>query len=80
MGSGERADTVRNVRADAKVVFRIQKRTWDATARVVTDLEEAALVRRLIPEKYANHEDGLPEWAEGALPVAIDLASGRKTG
>ena len=73
MGAGERADTVRNLRADRRVRFRIGTRSWSANARVVTAAREVALARRLVPAKYAAHEDGLEEWAAGALPVAIDL-------
>lgn len=73
MGAGERADTVRNVRADPAVGFRIGERTWEGHGRVVEDPEEAALARRLLPQKYAAREDGLEEWARTALPVAIDL-------
>jgi deazaflavin-dependent oxidoreductase (nitroreductase family) len=77
MGAGERADTVRNIRADPRVRLRIGKRTWKATARVVTAAREQALARRLVPVKYASHEEGLDEWAIDALPVAIDLPEGR---
>jgi deazaflavin-dependent oxidoreductase (nitroreductase family) len=73
MGAGERADTVRNLRADPNVRFRIGNKTWNATARVVTGSKEAADARRLLPAKYASHEEGLEDWAAEALPVAIDL-------
>lgn len=73
MGAGERADTVRNIRADDRVGFRIGTKTWKARARVVTSAKEKALARRLVPEKYASHEEGLEEWAAEALPVAIDV-------
>ena len=73
MGAGERADTVRNLRAEPRVKFRIGKKTWSATARVVTDTKEQGLARRLLPAKYASYEEGLDEWAAEALPVAIDL-------
>src|SRR5437867_4468243 len=63
-GGGERADTVRNVRANPAVRFRIGRKTWDATGRVVSRAKEAAFARRLVPEKYAAYEEGLEEWAE----------------
>jgi deazaflavin-dependent oxidoreductase (nitroreductase family) len=72
LGAGERSDTVRNIRANPAVGFRVGERSWDAEARVVTDAAEAALARRLVPEKYAAHEEGLEEWAAEALPVAIE--------
>lgn len=77
MGGGERADTVRNIRADPRVRFRIGKKTWDATARVVKAVKEKALARRLVPAKYASYEEGLEEWAADALPIAIDLPEPR---
>lgn len=73
MGGGESADTVRNVRANPAARVRVGGETFEAAARVVEDSREAALARRLVPEKYAAHEDGLQEWAETALPVALDL-------
>lgn len=72
-GDGEGSDTVKNVRADPNVVVKIAQRAMRATARVVTDDEEAAFVRARIPAKYAHAEEGLVQWARGALPVAIDL-------
>jgi deazaflavin-dependent oxidoreductase (nitroreductase family) len=73
MGGGESADTVRNVRADPNVVVKVGDRAMRATARVVTDEEEASFVRDRIPAKYAHAEEGLVQWARSALPVAIDL-------
>lgn len=72
-GGGDRSDTVRNVRADPVVRFRVGGRTFEATARVVTLSAEARIARELVPRKYAAYEDGLEEWAAEALPVAIDL-------
>ncbi len=74
MGGGERADTVKNLRADPHVRLRIGSDTWSATGRVVSDAKEQSLARRLVPTKYASHEEGLEEWAAEALPVAIDVS------
>jgi hypothetical protein len=52
---------------------RIGRTSVAATGRVVADGEEAAWVREHLPRKYAHEEDGLPEWAQTALPVAFDL-------
>ncbi|MFN2613248.1 MAG: nitroreductase family deazaflavin-dependent oxidoreductase [Actinomycetota bacterium] len=73
MGGGERADTVRNLRAGPRVRVRLGDETFEASARVVEDADEAARARTLVPRKYAHEEDGLDEWAQSALPVAIDL-------
>jgi deazaflavin-dependent oxidoreductase (nitroreductase family) len=75
VGEGDRSDTVRNLTAHPAVRIRVGGETWDASARVVEDVAEAALARELVPRKYAHEEEGLPEWAETALPVAIDLPS-----
>jgi deazaflavin-dependent oxidoreductase (nitroreductase family) len=73
VGDGERSDTVRNILADPSVTVRIGPRTFNATARVVSHPSEMHFARRAIPKKYAGEEEGLEEWAETALPVAIDL-------
>ena len=43
--------------------------------RIVTDEDEVSVARDLIPVKYAHREEGLEEWAQTALPVAIDINS-----
>ena len=73
MGGGERSDTARNVRATAAVSVRLGGETWAASARIVEDADEAARARTLVPRKYAHEEEGLEEWAQTALPIAIDL-------
>jgi nitroimidazol reductase NimA-like FMN-containing flavoprotein (pyridoxamine 5'-phosphate oxidase superfamily) len=48
-------------------------------ARIVEDEREDALARRLLMEKYApRYADDLEEWGRTALPVAIELPSGRE--
>ena len=74
-GGGERSDTVRNVRNEPAVRIKVGERTFEATARVVSDASEARLARKLVPTKYADYEEGLEEWAAESLPVAIDIAS-----
>lgn len=73
MGSGERADTVRNLRRRPEALVRIGDVTYPARGHVVEDPDEAAWVRQTLPRKYAHEEEGLAEWAEEALPVAFDL-------
>ncbi len=72
-GDGEASDTVQNLRADPTVVVKVGDEAMRATARVVTDEQEATFVRDRIPAKYAHAEEGLVQWARSALPVAIDL-------
>lgn len=71
--SSEDADWVRNAVAHARVAVRVGDETREGRARIVTDPVEAALARRLLPEKYRSYEDGLKEWALESTPVAIDL-------
>ena len=68
-----RSDWVRNLRNQPAVKLRIRDRTYEARARVVTDGEEDALVRRLLLEKYATPEEPLTEWGRTALPVAVEI-------
>lgn len=74
-GSGNRADWVRNLRADPRVLVRFGARVWPARARFVVDPAEEAQVRRLLAAKYQGWRDGLPlsRWAQTALPVAVEF-------
>ena len=68
-----KADWVRNLRKQPSVSFRIAGQTFAATARLVTDSEEDALVRRLLLAKYATAGNPLEDWGRIAVPVAIEL-------
>jgi deazaflavin-dependent oxidoreductase (nitroreductase family) len=74
-GGGERADWVRNLRADPRVTVRVRDRTRPGRAHAVaarTDEDERA--RRLVYEKYEPRYGGdLTGWRARALAVAIDL-------
>jgi deazaflavin-dependent oxidoreductase (nitroreductase family) len=73
-GNGERADFVRNLRAEPEVQVRIDGQTYDASGRVVTDAAEDQMARRLLLEKYQpGYGSDLSSWGQTALPVAIDL-------
>ncbi len=67
------ADWVRNLRKQPAVRLCIADRTFDAVARIVTEVQEDALVRRLLLSKYATAQDPLDVWGRVAVPVAIDL-------
>jgi deazaflavin-dependent oxidoreductase (nitroreductase family) len=75
-GSGK-SDWVRNLLKEPAVTVRIAKHTFGGTARVVANKEEELGARYLIAEKYQEWEDGktLSQWAQTALPVAIDVNS-----
>jgi len=72
-GGGERAHFVQNIVADPSVDVKIGEHAYRGVGRIVTEPDEAAIARVLIPTKYAHREDGLEEWALTALPVAVDL-------
>ena len=74
-GGGDRADWVRNLRADPRVQVRRGDTVRPARARVVEDPEEEALARRLLAAKYQGWREGraMSEWAQTALPVAIEF-------
>jgi deazaflavin-dependent oxidoreductase (nitroreductase family) len=76
-GDGDRADWLRNLRADPVVGVRIADQEWEARARVVIDPDEDARARRLLAAKYQDWRAGEPlsGWAQTALAVAIEVSS-----
>ena len=74
-GNGWTSDWVANLKINPSVTVRIADRTFNGTARVVSEPSEDALARRLLLQKYEPTYSGdLKEWGETALPVAVDLA------
>ena len=73
-GGGDRADWVRNMRADPKVTVRVRDASFEASTRFPDDPEENARARRLLAAKYQGWEEGaeLSNWAQHALLVALD--------
>jgi deazaflavin-dependent oxidoreductase (nitroreductase family) len=76
-GGGEKSDWVKNLRAQPHVTVRIAKQTFPAAARFVMEEQEEARARRLLAAKYQGWREGRPlsDWAQTALPVAIDIKS-----
>ena len=74
-GNGDRADFVQNLVADPSAVVKIGEHAYRGAGRIVTEPDEMATARELIPIKYAHREDGLEAWAQTALPIAIDIKS-----
>lgn len=73
-GDGDQSDWVRNVRREPRVALRLGSDDMICRARVVEDLEEDALARRLLLDKYTpRSSDDLGEWSRTALPVVVDL-------
>jgi deazaflavin-dependent oxidoreductase (nitroreductase family) len=50
-GGADRSDWVRNLQANPTVTIRIGEERRSAVARVVTEMNEDALARRLLVEK-----------------------------
>lgn len=63
-------DWVRNLRRDRSVTLRVGTVEVDARAEVVA-VPESAVIRRAIVDRYQSTEDGLDEWARGALVVRV---------
>lgn len=74
-GSGERSDTVRNLRADPAVTVRVGADTRPAVAAVVTDPDEDAAVRAAMVAKYETTPGDLAGWGRTALPVRLRLST-----
>lgn len=74
-GGGERSDWVKNLRAQPAVRVRIGRWHFEGTARLVTEADEDRLAREMLDGKYEQWQPGRPlsEWAQTALPVAVDL-------
>lgn len=72
-GGMERSDWVKNAWRQPNVTVKVSDMVFAGKARPVKDLEEDALARQLIGEKYHESEEDLDEWLKSALPVAVDL-------
>jgi deazaflavin-dependent oxidoreductase (nitroreductase family) len=77
LSGSARSDWVKNLSKNPSVTVRIAKQTFAGTARLVQDKDEDSIARHLVAEKYQEWEEGrtLSQWAQTALPVAIDLAA-----
>ncbi len=74
-GGGEHSDWVKNLRVQPAVQVRIGQYTFAVMARIVNEAGEERLARELLDGKYEEWRPGqsLSEWAQTALPVALDL-------
>ncbi len=70
----ERADWIRNMRANPNVTVRMGDVTFAARARFVDDAGESDRARRLLAAKYQDWQEGseMSNWASTALLVALD--------
>lgn len=75
-GGRDGADWVKNIRKDPRVRVRINTQSASLQARIVkAATREDATARELLDGKYMGWRAGkkLSSWAQGALPVAVDL-------
>jgi len=71
-GGRERADWVRNLQANSRVIVELGGETHVGTAHVVeVGTVEDQLARDLLVAKYADSEDNLDQWGRISLPVVI---------
>lgn len=73
----DRADWVRNMKAEPNVTVKMKDVTFPARARVVEDVDEQNRARRILAAKYQDWSEGTPmsDWAETALVIALDPTS-----
>jgi len=73
-GGRERADWVRNIMANPRVMVELGNETHEGVAHVVDPkTAEDQLARELLVAKYADSEDNLEGWGRTSLPVLIDF-------
>lgn len=77
-GNKDKSDWVKNMVKNSSVTVRIAKKTFNATARIVTDKEEEMMARNMLADKYYERKanGSLGNWARTALVVGIDLIQG----
>ena len=73
-GARDRSDWVKNVLRSPAVQVKINGIVFSGQARLVNGVEEDALARTLITNKYTpRSSDDLRDWSHTSLPVAVDL-------
>ena len=73
-GARDRSDWVKNVLRSPVVQVKINEIVFSGQARVVDGVEEDALARKLVSNKYTpRSSDDLRDWSRSSLPVAVDL-------
>lgn len=75
-GGRYRADWVKNLQRDPRVMVRITDRVYVGHGRVIDEAsDEAIRARTLVGPKYGEWQIGQPKrgWTWEALPVAVDL-------
>ena len=75
-GGRERADWVRNLRANPRVIVELGDETRVGMAHVLeAGAPDDQRARELLVAKYAATEDDLDEWGRTSLPVVVEFPS-----
>jgi len=74
-GGRGRSDWVKNLQQTPEVTVWIAGKRFEGHARIVEDVGEDELARRLLVDKYEGTPGSLSNWRRRALPVAVDLAT-----
>jgi deazaflavin-dependent oxidoreductase (nitroreductase family) len=73
-GGRDKSDWVKNMQHQPDVQVKIRDHTFAGKGRIVQNLNEDALARRIVLDKYTPRDsDDLQDWSRTSLPVAIDL-------
>jgi deazaflavin-dependent oxidoreductase (nitroreductase family) len=74
-GGRERADWVRNLRAQPAAQVRIGATTYAGRAAIIEGRTDEQRARNLLADKYGERlpDGALSSWARESLPVAIEL-------
>lgn len=74
-GGREKADWVKNIRANPAVEVRIETSLFKGLGRLVSSAEEDKLARSLVVKKYYGRDEvSTSGWEAESLAVAIDLS------
>jgi hypothetical protein len=73
-GGRDRADWVRNLKANQHVSVELRNETHEGVAHFVeAQTAEDQRARELLVGKYADSEDNLEQWGRTSLPVVIEF-------
>ncbi|HEX5500540.1 MAG TPA: nitroreductase family deazaflavin-dependent oxidoreductase, partial [Thermomicrobiales bacterium] len=75
-GGRDRADWVRNLRANAHVTIEVGDEAHAAMARILDPgTPEDRCARQLLVAKYARPDDLLEEWGRSSRPIVVEFAA-----
>jgi deazaflavin-dependent oxidoreductase (nitroreductase family) len=73
-GGRDKPDWVKNALHTPRVQLKINDSIFNGTARLITNIDEDSLARKIVFEKYVPRtSDDLVDWSRTSLPIAIDI-------